>query len=195
MAGAAKPAGNGVSGVVAAAVQDARDAVAADREAVEQLDFLAPAGGQVLSLEAAQEDAEARRKRGRPAGSANRSTVELRRWLLAGGIVPQKWMADWLLISPEELGKRLGCSTAQAFDRQTRLAIELAPYLVPKMAPVGDDGKAAPMLVINMGGSGAAQAGGLAPWEEEYGVLENQSLTDDRVAKSHATDDVVEENH
>lgn len=162
---------SGLPGVVREAALQAHEELA-EREAAEAQAtadlFGRPAVPTVraaLPLPQAAED-EARRRRGRPPGAQNVSTVQWRKYLFGPGrAMPQKFLGDWLLVSPEELAQRLGCTVLEAFDRQRAIAAELAPYAMAKAAPVDENGKPVPFLQFNFGSEEAAQV--LPPWEIE----------------------------
>lgn len=122
------------------------------------------ADANALTPAAIEAEGERRRKAGRPPGAQNRSTVELRKFILAGGVLPQKWMMDWLLMEPEQLAARLGCTLVEAFDRLVALADKLAPYTMARMAPSDDKGNAVPFFEFHLGNSAGDQAK-IAPWQ------------------------------
>lgn len=157
---------DGATGAVAAALSEAKAGMPAPAE---QLDLLAATqrpSGDRLSWDAGAVAAEVKRtgKAGRPAGAQNLSTRELKAWIvqLLGG-TPQERMARWVMLEPEELGKRLGCSVADAFDRQVAILKELSPYLMAKMQPVDETGKAVPFIQLVTGGQ-VQGANGAVPW-------------------------------
>lgn len=122
-----------------------------------------PQGAVKLTLAEAAADAETRRKAGRPPGSQNKANVQMREYLLRAGVNPHKWMMDWLLLAPEELAKRLGCTVVEAFDRQALLAERLKKAFMPDLAPTDETGKAVPLLQFNINGQNASA--GRPPWE------------------------------
>ena len=121
-------------------------------------------------------------KGGRPKGAQNLATRELRDWLLGrmGGQTPQEQVARWLSLGPEGLAEALGCSKAEAFDRWTRGMEWLGRFFMAPMVPVDADGKPAPAIVVNVGGStGVRTASGevLAPWlyvEQDQEVIDGE---------------------
>lgn len=119
-----------------AAVELALDA-AAEPVAAEQLPLL-PAE----DLAALPDDEMQRRRQlaaprgpGRPKGSSNRKTLAMRDWILSRYRSPLEVLAETYSRPVADLALELGCSRIEAFDRQQRAAIELAPYLHGK-APV-----------------------------------------------------------
>lgn len=157
---------HGSAGAVAEAVREARDQLPADRG--QQLDLLAeaqrPIGERLWTREAVAEEVERVRKAGRPKGAQNLATRELREWIvhLLGG-TPQERMARWAQMEPEEMARRLGCSVLDAWDRQKELWKELSPYIMARMQPVDDQGRAVPLVALSIGGQ-VGQANGAAPW-------------------------------
>lgn len=145
------PARAGLAPVLAAAMAEASKALAASQPLQESL--FEPAGRHMTVDEAREE-----RRRGRPKHAANKASGDLRRFLQHKGVDPHMLMAEWLALSPEELAARLGCSRADAFDRQIKMAESLMPYVRAKLAPVDDTGKAVPVMVFQMGGQAAPVA-------------------------------------
>ena len=103
---------------------------------------------------------KARRGPGRPPGSTNRMTKDIRKLILAQHRHPLLALAEIYSVDALALAKHLGCKPIEALDRQIRAAAELAPYLAAKQAAVDDQGNAVlPMLQLNFG---AAPAGPVA---------------------------------
>lgn len=131
---------------------------AEEREA--QLDMLAdelrPASVRLSTDKAINAEAERVRRVGRPRGSLNRSTREVRDFILRilEGLPPQARMARWLALEPEELARRWGCKVVEAVEWQRRASEGLYPYMMPKMVPVDEEGKAVPMVLVNVGNAG-----------------------------------------
>lgn len=153
------------------------DAVAAAAGAVATVDqveqlplFAVPTHGRaervnVGAIERATAEAEGvRRGPGRPKGAENRATREWRDYLLRRGEHPLEWMMRWSMHTPESLAAELGCTKAEAFDRLAKLRTELAPYFMPKMQPVDEDGRPVPMVNLTIGGSGPGGDPALPPW-------------------------------
>lgn len=137
----------------------------------EQLDFLAPVAERIGTFdpEAIAANATEERKRGRPKGAENLSSRQLREMLIRAGGHPLIHLARWATMTPEELATRLGCSVADAFDRQVAIWDKLAPYVAAKLAPTDEKGNAVPGLVISIGdqaiNSGlGVSAGASPPW-------------------------------
>ena len=177
------PAGATATRLLDAAIDATSAAVAQDRKAAEgdqeelfhrpAVPETAPDGwNRGLAVPEARADADRRTKAGRPPGRQNKSTRLLREWLLRGGVLPQRWMMDWLTIAPEELAARLKCSVADAWDRQAKLAEKLNPYFMAAMAATDDKGNAVPVFAFYSGGhrdgpGGSAPDAATPPWERE----------------------------
>lgn len=125
-----------------------------------------PAGGYVAPGEAAANGAR-ERKAGRPPGSTNLATRELRKAMHAVGLDSVWTMARWALLTPEELAARLGCTRLEAFDRLRALWAEIAPYQHARLAPTDGAGNVAPMMVMAIGGTIADPAQHRPPWEHD----------------------------
>jgi len=157
---------NGRAAVADAAITGAIERIASDRaaadgEALELFELPGrtedPRGARAIAIEHA--------KRGRPPGAVNKSTAELRRYLLARGVNPLSALMQWAMHTPESLAAELGCTKLEAFDRLRAVWEGLAPYFMPKMVPVDNQGRAVPFFAMNFGLFGAAPAqGGKAPW-------------------------------
>lgn len=157
---------NGTAGAVAGLLVQAQNALPSEAE---QLDLLATSqrpSAERLSWNDGKLAAEVERtgKAGRPKGAQNLATRELKTWIvhLLGG-TPQEAMARWAMLEPEELAKRLGCTVAEAFDRQQKIRMELAPYFMARMQPVDDQGRPVPFVALAIGGQ-VGNANGGAPW-------------------------------
>lgn len=157
---------NGVDGVIASA------RAAADGEELELFPLPGARAGEAAAVRAIEAG-----KRGRPPGAVNKSTAELRKYLLARGVNPLQAMMQWALHTPESLANELGCTRLEAFDRLRALWEGLAPYFVPKMVPVDDAGRPIPVMLMQVGQFGAPkEAGGVAPWLYMEGE-QNQALS------------------
>lgn len=169
---------SGRGGLVAGLVGAAAEGVAAERDAAAgvQDDLFAIAIPAGRRLDAGEVEGEAERTRGpgRPKGAENRSTRELRAWIMRETILPQQQMARWGSMEPEELAARLGCSKVEAFRELRALWAELGGYLMPKMAPTDGAGNAVPTVLFAVGGAGGMelQAGSVPPWEAARLALE-----------------------
>ena len=181
-----------------AQLSESARALAAQREA-EQLDLL-PA---VRRIDVSNE-AEVRafgaeqRKRGRPPGSQNHTSLQLRALVegaSGGNLMLQS--ARWLGLEPEEMAHRLGITKAEAFDRQEAIRERLRPYLYGRLAPVDEKGKAVTPIAMFIGGqtANAESSDGFRPWHRAFEtvdgeVVEIQGLSgsgsDGDGAKSHA---------
>ncbi len=158
---------NGTAGAVAGLLAEARAALPPEGE---QLDLLAASqrpSGDRLSWDAGKVAGEVERtaKAGRPKGAQNLATRDLKSWIvrLLGG-TPQEQMARWAMLEPEEMARRLGCTVAEAWDRQQAIRRELAPYFMARMQPVDDQGRPVPLVALSIGGQVGA-SDGRAPWE------------------------------
>lgn len=160
---------HGSAGAVAEVARELRDQ--ADPEA-QQLDLLVEANrpaGEAIRWDADKVSAEAQRERkaGRPKGAQNLATQELKRWLVQMiGRTPQEWRARWLMMTAEEMAKRLGCSVEAAWEKQDRIAKDLQPYFMAAMQPVDDQGRPVPFVALSVGGQ-VGQAG-VKPWAEWF---------------------------
>ena len=101
--------------------------------------------------------------------------------LVRAGGHPLIHLARWAAMTPEELATRLGCSVAQAFDRQVAIWDKLAPYVAAKLAPTDEKGNAVPALVVSIGGepvnSGfAVSAGREPPWMTAFRGADGEIL-------------------
>lgn len=107
------------------------------------------------------------RGRGRPAGSTNRATRDMKKLVALLGD-PLLEMAKWARHTPESLARVIGCTKAEAFDRLMSLHRELAPFLHARLAQVDDAGNpVVPQFHISAPGGQVAVVGGLMPWETE----------------------------
>ncbi|MCA3648257.1 MAG: hypothetical protein IOB85_15180 [Methylobacterium sp.] len=150
-------------------------AAGATAPAAEQLDFLAPVAERInrADADAIAANAAEERKRGRPKGAENLSSRQLREMIVRAGGHPLIHLARWATMTPEELATRLGCSVADAFDRQVAIWDKLAPYVAAKLAPTDEKGNAVPGLVISIGDQAinaglGVSAGGSPPWLAAY---------------------------
>jgi hypothetical protein len=163
-------ADNGRAAVVGEAVNAVGDVIASARAAAagDQLELLeAPATRGELGRSAAElaEELGRRRSRGRPPGAVNKSTAELRNYLLARGVNPLQRIMEWSLHDPDTLAIELGCTRLEAFRELRALWEGLAPYFASKMVPVDDQGRPVPVMLMQFGAFGAPrEAGGKAPW-------------------------------
>lgn len=137
--------------MVAGAVEDARRAVAPVAQA-EQLDLLTsedclePDAAEVLAIQRARGGSmaeavaewRAQGARGRKPGAVNRSTADLARYLGQFGPDPAVKLMRMIARPVELLAAELGCTMAQAWDRQARVALDLMPYFHGKK-PVAID--------------------------------------------------------
>ena len=168
---------HGAAGAVASALQDAKAELP---EPAEQLDLLAaehrPTGQRLWRPEEVAAEVDRMRKAGRPKGAQNLVTRELREWIvrLLGG-TPQEKMARWAAMEPEEIARRLGCTTHEAFQHLKDLWRELAPYIMAKVVPVDDQGRPVPLVALAIGGQ-VAGSDGRAPWEAWFDQSRAQAV-------------------
>ena len=116
----------------------------------------------------ALERAAAQHRRGRPPGSANRSTKEWREYLLKRGVHPLEQMMRMAMHSEESLAIELGCTPLEAARLLFDYRKALAPYFAAPMVPVDDAGQAVPffqMVFGGLGGVAAGSGGDIPPWE------------------------------
>ena len=157
-----------------AQLSESARALAAQREA-EQLDLL-PAVRRIDVSNEAEVGAfgAEQRKRGRPPGSQNHTSLQLRALVegaSGGNLMLQS--ARWLGLEPEEMAHRLGISKAEAFDRQEAIRERLRPYLYGRLAPVDEKGKAVTPIAMFIGGQ-TARADELPPWHRAFETLDGE---------------------
>jgi hypothetical protein len=135
--------------------------------AEEQLPLFEPpsfgAENPAIGVVVARAEAE-RRGPGRPPGALNKSTRDLRQWLLGRGVHPLETLMRWGMHSPHSLAIELGCSKLEAFDRLKAVWAELVPYFVPKLQPTDESGQAVPFLSFVIGGAEGGAGPGVPPW-------------------------------
>lgn len=137
------------------------------------------------------------RRRGRPAGSPNRSTLDLKRLLLARGYRdPAEFLASVMSMDVIELAKALrgGADGLQpSFDQaqaalalQVRAASELMPYFHQKMPiAVQHSGETARPLIVIAGGAATIQERQAGDGALSVHSLVDQTLSGDGGASSH----------
>lgn len=159
----------------------------------------AQAGLPLLDEPAAGGDAEAatplgakvRRGPGRPPGSANRLTKDIRKLILAKHCHPLLALAEIYSMDVKELAAHLDCKPLDALNTQIRAAAELAPYLAAKQAAVDDSGNVAlPVLQLNFGGPApaalqASDGRGAISILDMMKVVEDQRLSERDPDASH----------
>jgi hypothetical protein len=160
---------DGVSGAIRAAVAAAPPAEASEQAELFALPMVRRLGeAEEAFAERCERVASAvRRGPGRPKGSTNASTAEWRDWALraAGGKHPVVEMMRFMAMGPAGLAEDLGCGRAEAFDRWLRLAGELAPYFLPKLAPTDERGNAVPNFQMVFSDGSPLGGSGVPPWE------------------------------
>jgi hypothetical protein len=100
---------------------------------------------------------------GRPAGSLNKTTRELRDYINRTGKNPVLWLADMVATPVDVLARTLKCKPLEAAEFARKCAVELARYTDQAMpTAVQVQGANAGMLVVNLGVPVDQGAGGLA---------------------------------
>jgi hypothetical protein len=87
---------------------------------------------------------------GRPRGSQNKRTIEMRELYLKSGFPhPQLWMGHCLKEGPHALASSLGCTPFEAWQELRKIAADLQPYMESKMptAIVGNLDKTAVLVM------------------------------------------------
>ncbi len=88
------------------------------------------------------DDATAKRGPGRPAGSTNKKSQTLQKWLLGLGYRhPAVLLAEITARPVEELAAQLGCDKLEAFQEQRKAASDLLPYFEGRILPKTDQGE------------------------------------------------------
>jgi hypothetical protein len=176
----------------------------AERES-RQLSLLAPTrfDGQRAAEQRRKIASDATRARGvgRPKGSENVATKELKEFLRAHGYDPVIARWRWLLHTPETLASELGCTKLEAFDRIDRINAELRKLFYADAPMLDDQGKPLPTFSLTIGGENVAvqvNQGGqvpaqIPPWETDAEVTASrrkieakQAVTIEAEAKSQA---------
>lgn len=173
------------SGFAVMATDEAIRAVAesaADDVVARQLDLLPGAGNAMAETHAEIVQAVERRGRGRPKGARNVATREVVDFIRRTIGDPLIESARWLLLEPSEMAKLIGCTTAEAYDRQEAVRQYLARYMHAPLAAIDGQGNAVvPRLTMVLGGQHAhlsASGAELPPWEAHLAQLEqNQQLS------------------
>lgn len=182
---------SGERAIVGDALRQAGGALREEREKAEgaQLPmFPVPTRHTGARAEHVQRALQHRHGPGRPAGSENWSNKQLREYLLGRGKHPLANLMEWSLHTPTTLAAELGCTRLEAM-RELRMIWEaLAPFFAGKVGFIDEDGRPAPMLVMQVGAQ-ATVLGGVAPWTVRErlvsGVEENQGVTVEATAVSH----------
>lgn len=164
---------DGVSGSVRGAVADLAAELAAKAADPVQLQLLeAPpsrfeAGGTASGTNRSLHEVLRARGAGRPAGSGNVATREVRDFIRKVFGDPMLETARWMMHTPETLAKELGCTLLEAFDRLQGLREALMPFMHAKLAPVDDAGRAVVPQFALMIGDRVIGSGDRAPWMED----------------------------
>jgi hypothetical protein len=140
----------------------------------------------------AEQRIESVRKAGRPPGAANRSSRELREWLLRRGVLPQAALMQWVMGGPDGVLAWITGGHPDIADAETRavayrewrtVCVELGSYLLPKQAQVDEAGRTVPQMIFVMpGGTAPIAPDARAPWLEE--IEQNQALTEPGAVQS-----------
>lgn len=102
-----------------------------------------------------------RRGPGRPQGARNKSTEEMRRWLIeARGLKsPLEWLLE-LVCKPVDEVVRMGIEHSQVAKLQVAAAVAVLPYLHSRMPiSIQSEGVAPIPLVLNLGAGEAEEIG------------------------------------
>lgn len=163
------------------------DAAAAE-PAAEQLAWLPPIREAVNDTRRAA-IADGVRRRGRPPGAQNiatRQALDFIRRVFGDPLIER---ARWLTLAPDELASAIGCTTAEAFDRQDAIRADMARFFYAPLAAVDDKGNAVvPSFHMSIGG---AAPGAAAPGREPWLYLEGDvQKTQQNQAFSTSPDDV-----
>lgn len=128
-----------------------------------------------------------KRRAGRPPGSVNRSTMQLKKLLAARGYRdPAEFLAAILSMDLKDLTALLGGDPAEAIKAQVKAAAELMPYFHQK-APVAvhHTGEASRPLIVVMDGPGGARSIGGADGAMSIHDVINQQVIETGGARSH----------
>ncbi len=166
-------------GRVGAHAPPAPEKSAADLFAAELADF----DGQAIAP-------PVKRGAGRPAGSPNRTTLQLQKMLMARGYRdPAEFLAAVMSMDTCELAARLGCEPAEAIKHQLRAAGELLPYFHQRMPlAVEHTGEGArPVIVISDQAFVQVQAGAMQSADAGKIIEQEQALMRGVVMSSHGS--------
>lgn len=155
----------------------------------ELLDYDGPEGAQGPATQLL----ERRRGPGRPPGSPNKATADLRRFLLARFKHPVVALAEVYSIPTDALAAALGIEPRDALTLQIRAAAEVAPYVDSKMpakvAVTGGDRLPTFALHLSAGGIEAVDQAGnrltLSALADRAKVAMDQRLSKGEAARSH----------
>lgn len=168
------------------AVRAIAEAAAGDELAQAQLELLPGRGNALAETHDEIVAAVEKRGRGRPKGSRNIATREVVDFIRRTIGDPLVESARWLLLEPAEMAKLIGCSTAEAYDRQEAVRQYLAKFMHAPLAAIDGQGNAVvPRLTMIVGGQHAhvpgAPTGSAPPWMYLEGDAaqheQNQALT------------------
>lgn len=132
-----------------------------------------------------------RRGPGRPAGSTNRLTKDIRKLILTRHAHPLIALAEVYSMDVKALAQHLDCKPLDALNVQIRAAAELAPYLAAKQAAVDDSGNAVlPVLQLNFSGAApaaleASDGRGAISILDVAKIVEDQRLSAEAADASH----------
>lgn len=120
---------------------------------------------------------------GRPAGARNKATLEWRDYLLQRYGSALIGLAEIAARSPADLALELGCKPLEAFDRQLKALIELAPYEHGKMPVEVKISSTVPLLILGdpseiLGEQGLVLDHEALPDLAQLQPVENQGVSD-----------------
>lgn len=131
-----------------------------EERAAEQLALLPVPGDGVGGDEKASE----RAGKGRPAGSRNKSTMEMVAFIRARYPNPLIFLAQTYSRPVDQLAQELGCKKKEAFDLMVTAAKNLAPYMEQKQpvaVEITDKGVVQLVIVRGVAGGGLVGADGI----------------------------------
>ena len=177
----------GKSSAVAAVASDLGKGVAHSPPDGEDQAALFAALDDAADLYAASPIAPPKRGPGRPRGSLNTSTKQLKQWLAARGYRdPLEFLAALASGDAGEIARQMDVDPMEVLKLQVKAASELAAY-VHQRAPISVDAPAAsrPLIVIQAGAADPARAGDGAPVVLDLSP-QYQGLSDSGAPISHA---------
>lgn len=132
---------------------------------------------------------------GRPPGAQNLATRDVKAFVRKLFGDPMIDSARWLMHTPQTMAKELGCTIAEAFDRQEAIRRDLRPYFYARLAPVGEDGQPVPFLQMILGGQGG-EASTMPPWlmdPEVKGTIEGEIAAKRKVEENQGVSDAADD--
>lgn len=158
-----------------------------EQEELFDRDALADAPLFVLSVDQRGNDVQRGGGRGRPKGSQNRTTEQMRRLFLSRHRDPLMAAGEIISTPIDVLRTQLGCDMLEAAEFWRKVLVDVLPYIHQKR-PIAIEGGGVSAGVLNViiGTPGGNPAGG------EFGVSmrlvdgeQNQPLSDDQGEQSH----------